>query len=405
MSDSASIVAETAARIFADLADPQTINQAKTADWKVPLWRALEQAGLTLAWVPDDLGGAGASLGDGFEVLSAAGRAAAGVALAETLLAGWLLAQGKIAAPPGMMTVAPARPGERIALGADGTLSGRARAVPFAGDALHIAVLAHGPGGTSIALVDAKACRVGEGRTLAGDAQSDVTFDRTKLIKVVSAPEGLDQTVLMLMGCTVRATQVAGALEAVLAMAVRYANERVAFERPIAKFQAVQHNLARLAGEVSAAMTAAGSAADAIARGEADDRSSVPRGGIGQDPLRRRPPRRVPPSRIRCMAPSASRKNISCIATPYGCWLGVTISAMRATGLWSWASAWHGAAPTSCGHWLHRGEWHDGFIHHVRHRLTNSPVSSSGSSRGPIVPRVRKSGVCRYAPGPTIHRA
>jgi acyl-CoA dehydrogenase len=270
LSDSANIVAETAARIFADLADPQTINKDKTGGWKAPLWQALEQAGLTLAWVPDDLGGAGASLGDGFEVLGAAGRAAAGVALAETLLAGWLLAQGKIAAPPGMMTVAPAQPGERIALGADGTLSGRARAVPFAGDALHIAVLAHGPSGISIALVEAKTCRVGEGRTLAGDAQSDVTFDRTKPIKVAPAPEGLDQTVLMLMGCTVRATQVAGALEAVLAMAVRYANERVAFERPIAKFQAVQHNLARLAGEVSAAMTAAGSAADTIASGEAD---------------------------------------------------------------------------------------------------------------------------------------
>ena len=54
-------------------------------------------------------------------------------------------------------------------------------------------------------------------------------------------------------------------------MTVRYANERVAFERPIAKFQAVQHNLARLAGEVAAAMTAAHSAADAIARGGAFD--------------------------------------------------------------------------------------------------------------------------------------
>jgi alkylation response protein AidB-like acyl-CoA dehydrogenase len=48
-------------------------------------------------------------------------------------------------------------------------------------------------------------------------------------------------------------------------MSVKYAGERVAFEKPIAKFQAVQHNLARLAGEVAAASTAATSAADAIA--------------------------------------------------------------------------------------------------------------------------------------------
>ena len=70
----------------------------------------------------------------------------------------------------------------------------------------------------------------------------------------------------MLMGCTVRAVQSAAALGAILELALRYAGERVAFERPIAKFQAVQHNLARLAGEVSAAMAAAGSAADAIER-------------------------------------------------------------------------------------------------------------------------------------------
>jgi acyl-CoA dehydrogenase len=55
-------------------------------------------------------------------------------------------------------------------------------------------------------------------------------------------------------------------LEAILALSVRYANERVAFERPIGKFQAIQHSLARLAGEAAAAMAASASAADAIAK-------------------------------------------------------------------------------------------------------------------------------------------
>ena len=75
-------------------------------------------------------------------------------------------------------------------------------------------------------------------------------------LRVAPAPAGFDQTALMLMGCAARATQTAGALEAILDMTVRYANERVAFEKPIGKFQAVQHNLARLAGEVAAALTA-----------------------------------------------------------------------------------------------------------------------------------------------------
>jgi acyl-CoA dehydrogenase len=63
--------------------------------------------------------------------------------------------------------------------------------------------------------------------------------------------------------------QTAGALEAILSLAVDYANERVAFERKIGKFQAVQQNLARLAGEVAAALAVAGSAADALSQTQA----------------------------------------------------------------------------------------------------------------------------------------
>src|ERR1039457_1800698 len=90
VTESDNIVAETAARIFADLADPQTINRARDTSWKEKLWRALSDAGLTLAWVPEKQGGAGASLAEGFAILGVAGRYAVPVPLAETLIAGWL---------------------------------------------------------------------------------------------------------------------------------------------------------------------------------------------------------------------------------------------------------------------------------------------------------------------------
>jgi len=272
VSESGNIIAGTAARIFSDLADPQAINSAKGNGWKEPLWRALADTGLTLAWVDEELGGSGASLADGFEILRVTGRFAAPVPLAETLLAGWLLSRAGIAAPAGAMSVAPARPGDRIAVNPDGTLTGRARGVPFAAESLHLAVLASGASGPTVALVETKACRLDEGVSLSGDVMNDVTFDRTPTVRAAPAAAGFDQTSLMLMGMTVRSIETAGALEAVLALTVRYANERVAFERPIAKFQAVQHSLARLAGEVAAAIAAAESAADAIANaGTCDD--------------------------------------------------------------------------------------------------------------------------------------
>jgi acyl-CoA dehydrogenase len=271
VNESGHIVTDTAARIFADLADPQTINHAKDGSWREPLWRALSEAGLTLAWVPEEFGGAGAGVADGFEILQVAGRFALPIPLAETLLAGWLLARAGLKAPAGAMTVAPVRPKETITLGTDGTLRGRARGVPFAREAQHLAVLAARGGSPTVALVAANDCRMAEGRTLAGDTSNEVTFGGVRPIASAPTPPALDQTALMLMGATVRSVEMAGALEAVLTHTVRYANERVAFERPIAKFQAVQHNLARLAGEVAAAVAAAGSAADAVAQAHAFD--------------------------------------------------------------------------------------------------------------------------------------
>jgi acyl-CoA dehydrogenase len=265
VSESENIVVETAEKIFGDLADAQEINRDKEGKWKAPLWQALSEAGLPLSWVSEDLGGSGASLAEGFGVLGAAGRFAIAVPLAETMLAGWLLSQGKIASPEGEMTVAPARPKDRITLNADGTLSGRARGVPFAKAAKHIAVLVQGTGGISIALVDASAVRIEAGLTLANDNSDTVTFDKVSPSAIKPAPKGFDQTSLMLMGGVVRSLQIAGALESMLDISVRYSNERVAFEKKISKFQAVQHNLAKLAGESAAALAAATSAADTIA--------------------------------------------------------------------------------------------------------------------------------------------
>jgi acyl-CoA dehydrogenase len=271
VSESENIVAETAEKIFADLADAQTVNNDKKGGWKAPLWQALSEAGLPLSWVPEDCGGSGASLAEGFSVLGAAGRFAIAVPLAETMLAGWLLAQAKITSPEGEMTVAPAGPKDRITLNADGTLSGRARGVPFAKAAKHIAVLANGAGGLSIALVEASKCRIEAALNLGGDNSDTVTFSNVAAVAIKPAPDGFDLTSLLLMGAVARSLQIAGALETMLDISVRYSNERVAFEKKISKFQAVQHNLARLAGESAAALAAATSAADTIANSTSFD--------------------------------------------------------------------------------------------------------------------------------------
>ena len=83
-----------------------------------------------------------------------------------------------------------------------------------------------------------------------------------------------------------RAALMAGALEGVLALSVQYAMERKQFGRAIAKFQAVQHQLAIMAGEVAAASRAtdgaiqrlgseAFAAGVAVAKSRAGDASGI----------------------------------------------------------------------------------------------------------------------------------
>ncbi len=257
------IIVDTATRIFRDLCEPATINDAENGVWPQALWGALEELGLPLAWVPEDLGGAGATMADGFAVLRAAGRFAVPVPLAETLMAGWLLARAGIAMPAGSMTIAPVHADGHIVLGADGRLSGRARRVPFARNAGHIAVLAHRGNERMVALVSTAGLPISQDKSLAGEPRDTVSFDGAT--PETAKPAGVDEDMIQRFGAAVRLQQMAGALEKILEQSVQWALDRSQFGRPIAKFQAVQHNLATLAGEVAAAGAAADLAAEACA--------------------------------------------------------------------------------------------------------------------------------------------
>ena len=263
MTETDNIIVDAATRIFQDLCPPEIVNEAEAGQWPAELWNTLEESGLTLAWVPDDVGGAGATMGDGFAVLRVAGSFGAPVPIGETLLAGWLLARAGIMVPGGPMTVAPVYDEAALTL-AGGVLSGTARHVPWASNAQHIAALARHGDKSVVALVDAQSCAIQRGTSLAGEPRDEVSFDGVAPLDMRDAPDGLDTAALVALGATVRAVQMSGALQKILDQSVQYATERSQFGRPIGKFQAIQHQLAALAGEVAAAGAAADAAAEAF---------------------------------------------------------------------------------------------------------------------------------------------
>ncbi len=106
-----------------------------------------------------------------------------------------------------------------------------------------------------------RAWRVGETAGAVRGIDADVTFDGAP---VAIATECDWADALLLMGAALRSQQMAGALAHILAQSSDYAQTRTQFGRAIVKFQAVQHNLAILAGEAAAASAAADAAMKTI---------------------------------------------------------------------------------------------------------------------------------------------
>ena len=270
MSELRAILGQSIERLLADHVTAEVRAAAEAGHWPKALWDALAENGHPGVLVPEAQGGVGGAWPDAYVVVLAAGRAGAPVPLAETILAGRLLAAAGLDVPDGPLGVAPVRPGEALELVPNGTgwrLDGRAARVPWGGAVGHLAVLTTLAGAPHLALVAAGGFKVEADRNLAGEPRDTLCFAATP---VVAARPVEDGAAIRRGGAMLRSAAMAGALQGLLEQSVGYANDRVQFGRPIGKFQAIQQQLAVLAGEASAAASAAEAASRAAAAGDAD---------------------------------------------------------------------------------------------------------------------------------------
>jgi acyl-CoA dehydrogenase len=266
-----SLLADTVTRLFGDLVTKEAIEAAEKGAWPDELWRALEEGGLTWPLVPEAAGGAGGVWADAHVVVRAAGRHAAPVPLAETVVASWLLAGAGLDVPLGPLTLAPIEPGDRLTLARGGggwRLSGTARRVPWGRVAGHVVVVAEADGRPAVGLVAAGAAQTTADRNLALEPRDTLAFESAP-VAVAPAAAGVQADAVRRYGALVRSAQMAGALESLLEQSVRYVSERKQFGRPLGSFQVIQQQLAVLAGHVAAAGIAAEHAFRAADRGDA----------------------------------------------------------------------------------------------------------------------------------------
>lgn len=261
------LLRETARRVFQDHCDTAALRAADQGVWPTVLWTAVENAGLHRALVPEHAGGFGVPVTDALSLLRVAGEHALPLPLAETMLASWLLAKAGLPIPDGPLTIGPVRDAEPILLIPEGDgwhLSGRLTRVPWARNAAAMAVLAERDGQNWLVLVNKHVWLAEPGENVAREPRDSVQLDG-----LVPAAGRIEMSLAMLraVGAAMRTQQIAGALTRLTAMTAEYARDRVQFGRPIGKFQAVQQNLAILAGQAAAAVAAADLAAEAVADG------------------------------------------------------------------------------------------------------------------------------------------
>jgi acyl-CoA dehydrogenase len=277
MNELQTILAETCTRLFTDHATTAVLEGAEKGEWPAALWQALEENGLTLPQVPEARGGAGGSWNDAFVVLMAAGRFAAPVPLAETMLAGSILAEAGLDVPLGPMTVAPVHVEEGLSLAQQGsglTLSGRATRVPWGARAEHVVMVANAGGSPMVVLVAGGGAKTEADASLAREPRDTLTWSGTPVVAAAPLRGRLGKQPVWAGGALVRSAQMAGGLEFLLAQSVKYVTERKQFGRPLAAFQAIQQNLALLAGHAAAAGMAAQQAFHVVERtGEGGDAS------------------------------------------------------------------------------------------------------------------------------------
>ncbi|OAA27442.1 acyl-CoA dehydrogenase [Frankia sp. EI5c] len=240
------------------------------------LWEVLASSGLTAIGLPEERGGSGGDLGDVAAVLHACGAHSAPVPIADALLACLLLRRVSLNLPTGLVVAAA---GDLTAehehehgngagaghLRVHGTLR-RVALVP--GTAATIAAVATGLDGTEhVVLLPAERCVAGPGRNLAGEPRSTVTVELVLAGDAAApAPPGT-ATDLRRTGALLRAALVAGAAQGAVDRTVRHVTEREQFGRPIARFQTVQHEVARMAGEAAACRAAVDAAVEVVDSG------------------------------------------------------------------------------------------------------------------------------------------
>lgn len=282
--DTTSMVKDAADRLFRQSSPFPAIRAMESGGYDAGLWNRFEASEFAALLAPGfrppfGAGTSGAEAVEAaaaaLELLLSAGHRHAPLPVAESVVVHALAAAAGLRQPAGISTCLAGSIYSTALSTDEWSLSGEARRVPWARHADQFLVISHVDGQPAAGWLrrEAPGVLVAWSSNAAAEPRDDVKLDgarvRLHLLRPARAPgdagrptttngtqAALNGEITACLPALCTAALMTGAAEGALELAVRYASERIQFGQPIMRFQAVQQQLAVLAGEVASARAA-----------------------------------------------------------------------------------------------------------------------------------------------------
>lgn len=267
------MLAEQVDRLLGDRVNRDLRIRAEGGILDAPLWREIENLGLTRAMCGESDGGADLRWAECEPMMRLSGAHAAPLPVGETLLASWVLASAGIEVPEGAVALATTR----FKIDNQGKISGKDPGVSWLPQSNHVVLIAaDAQGGKHVCLLQTSELPACAGvATIDRQPCAALECNGVSVLQKAQAPISIGELGVLPYLATLRSIQMAGALAQVLNLCIEYANTRVQFGRPIGRFQAIQHLVASLAGKAAAAQVAGLYAARQIDAGNAEQGAAI----------------------------------------------------------------------------------------------------------------------------------
>jgi acyl-CoA dehydrogenase len=258
MSDS--IIEDSIFRFFAKALDKGTCIEAEQTGRLPAQWQMAVDNGFTNLLSDEEHGGAGIGWSDAFPLFWGIGYYRVPLPLAETVIANFILsAAGFEAGTTEPLTIVDEVNAARLECrdSSEGvTLKGSATQVHWGRAASK--VLVGLPGGRiGLWSLDSPAIRIVEHTDVTKLPSDTLVFEDALAESVFESPFPNVELPVRHFGAIARAAMIVGAAEFALEESVQYAQDRVQFGKPIGKNQAIQQQLALMAGQIAVARHAA----------------------------------------------------------------------------------------------------------------------------------------------------